>query len=100
MGLAGGTGSLRRAGLVGRLARVGWFGVVLGIAACGGGSSSNSSPSSPSGAATCGTDGKTIVISNNTVCPSTLTVTLGTQVTFVNNDARNHNMTSDPHPEH
>ncbi len=67
-------------------------------AACGGGSSPGS-PSSGGGAATCGT-GNTIVIANNTVCPSTLTVSVGSQVTFVNNDSQNHNMTSDPHPEH
>jgi plastocyanin len=68
-------------------------------AACGG--SSSASPGGPSGtAATCGTDGKTIVIANNTVCPATLTVSLGSQVTFVNNDSQSHNMTSDPHPEH
>ena len=71
--------------------------VVLAVA-CGSGGSSPGSPSSPG--VTCGTDGKTIVIANNTVCPSTLTVTLGSQVTFVNNDAQSHNMTSDPHPEH
>lgn len=65
--------------------------------ACGGGSSSPGAPSG--GAATCGS-GTTIVIANNTVCPSSLTVPLGTQVTFVNNDSRNHNMASDPHPEH
>lgn len=75
-----------------------WGLAVLGLllAACG--SSSPSNPSSP--AVTCGTDGKTIVIANNTVCPSTLTVALGSQVTFVNNDSQSHNMTSDPHPEH
>jgi plastocyanin len=68
-------------------------------AACGGGNSNSpSSPSTPG--ITCGSDGKTIVIANNTVCPSTLTVAIGTQVTFVNNDSRDHNMLSDPHPEH
>ena len=72
--------------------------MALFVAACGGDSSSPSSPSS-GGTATCGT-GNTIVIANNTVCPSTLTVSVGAQVTFVNNDSRNHNMTSDPHPEH
>jgi plastocyanin len=79
--------------------RVGLAALVVTTVSCGGGdSSSPSSPSSPS--ATCGSDGKTIVIANNTVCPSTLTVAIGTQVTFVNNDARSHNMVSDPHPEH
>jgi plastocyanin len=69
------------------------------VAACGSGSSSSPSPPTPPGV-TCGSDGKTIVIANNVVCPSTLTVAIGTQITFVNNDSRNHNMVSDPHPEH
>jgi len=34
------------------------------------------------------------------VCPATLTVSVGAQVTFVNNDSHEHNMLSDPHPEH
>ena len=34
------------------------------------------------------------------VSPKNLVVGPGTQVTFVNNDSRNHEMTSDPHPEH
>ena len=76
--------------------------LALCTAACGSTANSPSSPSAGGGstAATCGTDGKTIVITNNTVCPATLTVSLGSQVTFVNNDSRNHNMVSNPHPEH
>jgi plastocyanin len=34
------------------------------------------------------------------VSPVELTVAAGSRVTFVNNDARPHNMTSDPHPDH
>ena len=86
---------------MGHLGRVGVVVLLGAMVACG---SDSSSPSSPTGGGTtsqtCGTDGKTIVIANNTVCPSTLTVSLGAQVTFVNNDSRNHNMFSDPHPEH
>ena len=81
---------------------VGLIVLVGALAACGGGSASPGSPTGGGGGTsqTCGSDGKTIVITNNTVCPSTLNVSLGTQVTFVNNDSRSHNMVSDPHPEH
>ena len=42
----------------------------------------------------------TITIANNTVSPNAVTVSPGCRVTFVNNDSRNHEMASDPHPEH
>lgn len=32
--------------------------------------------------------------------PKSITVSPGTRVTFVNNDTRAHDMSSDPHPEH
>ncbi|MEO8258118.1 MAG: hypothetical protein ABI868_12300 [Acidobacteriota bacterium] len=60
-------------------------------AACG----SNDSGMAPSPPA-----GSTITITSSGVSPKTLVVSPGTQVTFVNNDSRNHEMTSDPHPEH
>jgi plastocyanin len=47
-----------------------------------------------------GTSGVTITITRAGVSPKSLTVPLGTQVTFVNNDVIAHDMTSDPHPEH
>ncbi len=72
------------------------IGVAALALACGGSSPTGSS-STPT--ATCGS-GTTIVIFNNTVCPQTITVALGSQVTFVNNDTREHNIASDPHPEH
>ncbi len=59
------------------------------LAACGG-----STPSSPS------PGGTTVTISSSGVSPSTLTVSPGTRILFVNNDSRSHNMTSDPHPDH
>ena len=34
------------------------------------------------------------------VTPRVVTVSRGSQVTFVNNDSRPHDMESDPHPEH
>jgi plastocyanin len=34
------------------------------------------------------------------VSPQSVTVTRGSRVTFVNNDNRNHDIESNPHPEH
>lgn len=58
--------------------------------ACGG------SPSSPSP----GGSSTTITITSAGVSATAVSVSPGTRVLFVNNDARPHNMTSDPHPEH
>jgi hypothetical protein len=66
--------------------------------ACGG--SSSSSPSGPTGACTPSSNPNTIVIQNNQVCPTTITIARGSQVTMINNDSRVHEMDSDPHPEH
>jgi plastocyanin len=46
------------------------------------------------------TPGTTVSITSGGVTPKTLTVARGSQVTFVNNDSRPHDMESDPHPEH
>ena len=66
-------------------------------AACG-----KSSSTAPSPSLTCSTlpNATTILIVNNAVCPQALTVARGTRVTFINNDSRDHEMNSDPHPEH
>ena len=61
----------------------------LSVAACGG-----ASPSSPS------TGGATVTITSAGVSSAQINVVQGSRVTFVNNDTRAHNMTSDPHPEH
>lgn len=62
--------------------------------ACAGPSSSPSPPASPpSGTAV-------ITVTAAGASPKTLTVSPGSQVTFVNNDSREHPMYSDPHPEH
>ena len=69
--------------------------VILGLlaaAAC----DSDSAPSSGGG----GTTGPTITITSGGVSPRTLTVSPGTQVTFLNSDSRPHDMASDPHPTH
>ena len=70
-------------------------------AACGG----SSSPTSPSGGAGTGTgspgpSGATITIANGRVTPSSVNITVGQSVTFINNDGRVHNVSSDPHPNH
>ena len=59
--------------------------------ACG---SDNGMPPSPP------TAGSTITIQTSGVTPKNLQVAPGAQVTFVNNDRRNHEIASDPHPEH
>jgi plastocyanin len=72
--------------------------------ACGGGSSPSSPtppPTSTPPPSTNPTDLATITIgSNGSVSPSTVTITRGGRVTFVNNHTRAHDMSSDPHPEH
>ncbi len=47
-----------------------------------------------------GPSGATITIGPNGVSPSTVTINPGESVTFVNNDSRQREMTSDPHPLH
>jgi plastocyanin len=69
------------------------------VAACGGGTGSPSGPGGNPGGAP-GPSGATITISNGRVNPSEVTVTVGQSVTFVNNDGRTQNVSSDPHPVH
>ena len=72
--------------------------VIAIVAACG--SSSSTTPAGPSVGCTPSTSANTLVIQNNTICPATLTVARGTQITILNSDSRSHEMDSDPHPEH
>jgi len=58
------------------------------VSACGGG------PSSPS------PSGTTITITASGVSPTEIVVSAGTRVTFQNNDARAHGMSSDPVQTH
>lgn len=68
-------------------------------AACGGGRSG--SPASPSPApAPGGGATPTITITAAGVSPREITIALGQRVLFVNQDARDHDMASDPHPTH
>ena len=74
--------------------------IMAAAAACGGGSdgggssSGGGTPTSPS------PSGTTITITSSGVSPRTLTVAVGSRVTFVNNDSRAHDMSSNPHPDH
>jgi len=70
--------------------------LLAAVVACGG----SSSPSGPTTGCTPSPNPNTIVIQNNQVCPSSLTVARGSQVMMINNDSRVHEMDSDPHPEH
>jgi plastocyanin len=68
--------------------------------ACGGGDGGGGSPTSPSGSGP-GPSGATITIgANGAVSPAQVSVSAGQSVTFVNNDSRPHEMSSDPHPSH
>jgi plastocyanin len=72
--------------------------IVMG---CGGNDNSPSGGGGNSGGGgTGGNAATTITISNTGVSPTSLTVARGTQVTFVNNGNRTHDMASNPHPEH
>jgi plastocyanin len=69
------------------------------VAACGG--DSNGTPTGPgAGSGSPGPSGATITIANGAVSPSTVTISVGQSVTFVNNDGGVRNVTSDPHPVH
>jgi len=57
------------------------------------------SPIAPSGGGG-QTTSTTITITASGANPRTVTVPVGSRVRFVNSDTRNHEMSSDPHPEH
>jgi plastocyanin len=67
--------------------------LLLLLASCGGGSSAPTAPNNPA-------NPYTFTLTASGVSPKTLTVPLGTRVLFVNQDARRHDLASDPHPEH
>ena len=64
---------------------------------CGG---SSSSPSPSTGVCTPSANPNTLVLMANSICPQTLTVSRGSQLTIMNQDSNTHEMNSDPHPEH
>jgi plastocyanin len=67
---------------------------------CGGSSTSPSPNPNPGGGST-GQVGATITIgSNGVVSPASVTINSGESVMFVNNHNRDHQIASDPHPNH
>jgi len=79
-------------------------GIIATAVACGG----SSNPGGPSGGSgpvvgstgSVGAIAATITIANGSVSPSSVTISVGQSVRFVNNDGRTHDMSSDPHPSH
>jgi len=71
-------------------------GLLVGLAACGGGD--GVTPTGPG--STPGPSGATITIAEGRVTPASVTINVGQSVTFINNNGRGHNVTSDPHPNH
>jgi len=69
-----------------------WGCAALLAGGCSKSSGAGTTPSTPPAA--------TITITSSGVSPKSVTVSRGSQVQFVNNDARSHDMDSDPHPEH
>jgi plastocyanin len=88
------------------LAATVFFGALaLVLPACGGDDNPGTNPSGGGGGGgggggTGGTVAATITITASGVSPSSVTVSPGQRVTFVNNDSRPHDMSSDPHPDH
>ena len=91
--------------------RTTFFGLSMMVVAagCGGGSSTSSgggTPTTPTPTTTTTApptppvQTTTITITASGVSPQRITVSPGTRVTFVNNDSRQHEMNSDPHPTH
>ena len=77
--------------------------LVLTTAACGGSNDPSPGPSptpTPTPSPTPTPGGTTITITSAGVSPRAVTIAAGGRVTFVNNDNRPHEMTSNPHPAH
>lgn len=73
----------------------------LTIVACGGGGGGGTPTTPTPNPGGGGSSTTTITIgTDGRVSPATLTVPVGSRVTFVNNHNRQHEMASDPHPEH
>lgn len=84
------------------------LGLSAALTACGGGRSGTTLSPSPSGSVTVisgstgstGPIGATVTMTSAGVSPSTVTISVGQSVTFVNKDTRTHDIGSDPHPQH
>jgi plastocyanin len=74
---------------------------LVAVAACGGGGGGGGTPTGPgTGTGSPGPSGATITLANGTVSPKSVTISVGQSVTFINNDGRTRNVTSNPHPAH
>ena len=73
--------------------------VLSGASGCGGGYDGNGSPTAPSGGSP-GPSGATITIANGALSSAEVTISVGQSVTFLNNDGRAREISSDPHPTH
>ena len=76
---------------------------VLALAGCGGDSDATPGPSpspTPTPTPTPTPGAATITITSAGASPRAVTIAAGGRVTFVNNDNRPHEMTSNPHPAH
>jgi plastocyanin len=66
--------------------------------ACG---SNNDNPTSPTPPGSPGPSGATItILANGSISPNNVDINVGQSVTIVNQDSRNHELASDPHPSH
>ena len=81
--------------------------VLAMVGACGksGGGGSPTTPTTTTPPPTSGGGGNPIAATitigaDGRVSPASVTVAPGGRVTFINNDTRAHDMSSDPHPEH
>jgi plastocyanin len=80
------------------------LGALLMATSCGGSSGPSTGPSPVTvisrSTGSVGTIGATITITGSGVSPSSVTISAGQSVTFVNSDNRSHEIASDPHPQH
>ena len=90
-----------------RSARFAVAAVFAGVYACGGSDNGGGgNPGGPSGGTVIGSTGSvgaigaTITISNGSLSPGSVTISVGQSVRFVNSDSRSRTMSSDPHPAH
>ena len=77
--------------------------LTLTAASCGGSdtpSSPSPTPTTPTPTPTPTPSTATITIAASGVSPRSVTIVSGGRVTFVNNDSRAHDMSSNPHPDH
>jgi len=80
-----------------------FVGLLIALAAASCGSDSPSSPSptpTPTPTPPPNPSTTTITITSAGASPRSVTIAAGGRVTFINNDSRPHDMSSNPHPEH